>query len=127
MAEALLRKHGGDRFEVWSAGLAAGKIHHLTQRVMSEIGIDISSQRAKRAREFLGRRSFDYAVGLCNPEMEDSPRMFPSSIEFLFWPFDDPATGSTAETECLQRFRTSRNAIEARILAWLQEAPWRGE
>lgn len=124
MAEGLLKKHAGDRFEVCSAGLGAGRIHDLTRQVMSEIGIDISSQHAKRAREFLGKGSFDYAVGLCDPSLTDSPRMFPSSLEFLFWPFDDPAAGSTAEEECLQRFRLSRNAIEVRILAWLRQAPW---
>lgn len=124
MAEAFLRKHAADRFEVHSAGLVAGRIHELTYRVMKEVGIDISNQRAKRAREFLGRFAFHYAISVCNSAVEDCPRIFPSSLEFLSWPFDDPTIGSPAETESLKRFRASRNAIEARILAWLQQVPW---
>ena len=47
MAEALLRRHTGHRFEVFSAGLRPREIHPLTYRVMAEIGIDISGHARK--------------------------------------------------------------------------------
>ena len=47
MAEALLRKHAGDRFEVLSGGPELLKIHPYAVEVMEEIGIDMSGHRAK--------------------------------------------------------------------------------
>lgn len=40
MAEAYLRKLGGDQFEVESTGLTAGKLNPLVVEVMKEDGID---------------------------------------------------------------------------------------
>lgn len=48
MAEALLRHHAGDRFDVYSAGLNPKPIHPLTHQVLREIGIDSSRQTSKR-------------------------------------------------------------------------------
>ena len=45
MAEALLKKMAGDRFEVESAGLEPGELNPLAVEVMKEIGIDISGNQ----------------------------------------------------------------------------------
>ena len=55
MAEALLRKHAGARFEVYSAGIEPGEINPLTVRVLGEIGIDASNQWAKSVELFPGQ------------------------------------------------------------------------
>ena len=56
MAEAFLREHGGDHFEAYSAGCAAGdEIHPYTVRVMDEVGIDITDQYPKGMREYMGK------------------------------------------------------------------------
>jgi len=47
MAEAFLRKHGGDRFETESAGLEPGKLNPFVVRAMAEVGIDISGNPTK--------------------------------------------------------------------------------
>src|SRR5207342_1749488 len=60
MAEALLRRHAGDRFEVYSAGLEPKGIHPLTIRVMNEIGIPLEGHRSKSIDEFLGKVSVRY-------------------------------------------------------------------
>ena len=54
MAEAFLRKHGGDRFEVFSAGLEPSEINPLTRKVMAEIGLDLCGQYSKGLEQFLG-------------------------------------------------------------------------
>ena len=59
MAEALLRRHGGDRFEVHSAGTEPRGVNPLTLRVLADAGIDASWARSKSVDEFLGQR-FDY-------------------------------------------------------------------
>jgi len=44
MAEALLRKLAGNKFNVYSAGLEPTVIHPLTIKVLEEIGINPSQQ-----------------------------------------------------------------------------------
>jgi arsenate reductase (thioredoxin) len=45
IAEALLKKMAGDRFEAESAGLEPGELNPLAVEVMKEIGIDISGNQ----------------------------------------------------------------------------------
>ena len=58
MAEALLKKMAGDRFDVESAGLEPGKLNPLAVEVMKEIGIDISGNQTKSAFDFLKREDY---------------------------------------------------------------------
>jgi arsenate reductase len=51
MAEALLRKWAGDRFDVESAGLEAGTLNPLAVAVMREAGIDIAAHCTKDVSE----------------------------------------------------------------------------
>jgi arsenate reductase len=44
MAEAFLKKYGGDKFEAYSAGLEPKAIHPYTEQVMQEIGIPLTEQ-----------------------------------------------------------------------------------
>ncbi len=123
MAEALLRRHTGHRFEVFSAGLRPREIHPLTYRVMAEIGIDISGQRPKGFREFFRRVSVGYAIIVCERFQSECPRLFPGALEILYWPFDDPAAATGSEEEQLDRFREVRDQIDERIRSWLEERP----
>ncbi|WP_233498227.1 arsenate reductase ArsC [Meiothermus sp. QL-1] len=54
MAEALLRRIGGDRFDVYSAGLHPSEIHPLTRRVLAEVGLDMERQHAKSLMTYWG-------------------------------------------------------------------------
>ncbi len=72
MAEALLRQHGGDAFEVFSAGTEPKGINPLTLRVLAEAGIDASWARSKSVDEFLGQ-SFDYVVTVCDQARQSCP------------------------------------------------------
>jgi arsenate reductase len=52
MGEAFLRKHGGDLFDVYSAGLEpTGQVHPMTIRALEEKGLDASGHRSKPAKE----------------------------------------------------------------------------
>ena len=77
MAEAFLRKYGGDRFEPHSAGLAPQPIHPLAVRVMEEAGLDISGQRSKSVREYLGKMHFQYLIIVCEQADRNCPTTFP--------------------------------------------------
>jgi Low molecular weight phosphotyrosine protein phosphatase len=47
IAEALLRKYAGHRFEAISAGLEPTDVHPLTRQVLEEIGVAHCAQRAR--------------------------------------------------------------------------------
>jgi arsenate reductase len=104
MAEALLRQHGGDAFEVYSAGTEPKGINPLTLRVLAEAGIDASWARSKSVDEYLGQ-SFDYVVTVCDQARQSCP-VFPGVHESLHWGYEDPAAAEGTEDERLAVFRT---------------------
>ncbi len=103
MAEALLRQHGGGRFEVFSAGTEPKGINPLTLRVLADAGIDASGARSKSVNEFLGQ-SFDYVVTVCDQARQSCP-IFPGVHESLHWGYEDPAEATGTEEERLAVFR----------------------
>ena len=101
-----------------SAGLRPTAVHPLARTVLSEMGVDHSGLRAKSIREFLGGRSIQYAIIVCEPGEADCPRLFPFATRTLYWPLDDP---TTAEGDLgLAQFRRARDEIDTRVRAWLQ-------
>jgi arsenate reductase len=120
MAEGILRKLAGDRFEAASAGLgAAGFVHPLAIEVMAEIGADISQHRSKALDEFIGQ-PFDYVVTVCDNAYESCPT-FSGAKRRLHWGFDDPAHAAGTKPEQLAVFRRVRDEIRARIELFLRE------
>jgi arsenate reductase len=113
MAEAILRREGGDAFEVVSAGVDPRGVHPLTVRVLAEAGIDISGARSKSVNDYLGQ-PFDYVVTVCDRARESCP-YFPGGRETLHWGFDDPAEAEGSEAERLAVFNRVLSEISRRI------------
>jgi arsenate reductase len=103
MAEALLRHHGGEEFEVHSAGTEPRGVNPLTLKVLEDAGIDASSARSKSVNEYLGQE-FDYVVTVCDEARQVCP-VFPGVHESLHWGYEDPAEATGAEEEKLAVFR----------------------
>jgi len=122
MAEALLKKHAGDRFEVYSAGYEPTDINPFTRQVMKEVGLDLGGQYAKGVKEYLGKINFAYVIIVCDRAEKTCPTAFPSiSRQRLFWPFEDPVSLEGTDEEKLAKFREIRDQIDRRILQWLNE------
>jgi arsenate reductase (thioredoxin) len=121
MAEAFLREHGGDRFEVYSAGYRSGEeIHPYAIAVMDEVGIDISDQYPKGLRTYMGKMGFNYSIIVCARAEKDCPKTFPGVGTRLVWVFDDPRAEDVPEEEMLEKFREVRDEIEHKIRDWLE-------
>jgi len=118
MAEAFLRKYGGDRFEAHSAGLEPQGIHPYTYRVMSEIGIDLSDQRSKSLDEYFMKVHVGYLITVCSRAEARCP-ILPGVGVREYWEFEDPAAFEGTEEEKLNKFREIRDQVEARVKAWL--------
>jgi arsenate reductase len=113
MAEALLRREGGDAFEVVSAGVEPKGVNPLTIRALDQVGIDIRDARSKSVMDFVGQ-PFDYVVTVCDRARESCP-YFPGGRETLHWGFDDPAEAKGSETERLTVFERVLGEISHRI------------
>jgi len=109
MAEGLLRREAGDRFEVESAGTKPVQVRPEAIAVMKELGIDISGHRLKSVDEFAGQ-SFDYVLTVCDNAKESCP-IFPGHATRLHRNFDDPALAQGSEEERLAVFRRVRDEI----------------
>ena len=121
MAEAFLRKYGGESFEPYSAGLEPKGVNPLTIRVLDEVGIDISHQTSKSIDAYLGKLSFQYLVTVCDDADQNCPTGLPGINERMHWSFEDPARFEGTEEEKLAKFREVRDLIEEKVKQWLAE------
>lgn len=120
MAEALLRHHAGHRFRIYSAGTEpAEEIHPLAVQVMSEQGLDLSGQEPQHLQQYLGHVAIHTLVIVCDRAGTTCPTVWPGAHERLLWPQDDPASAVGSEEERLAKFREVRDALEGKILNWL--------
>jgi len=119
MAEAFLRKFGGDQFEAYSAGLEPKGLNPYTVQVMNEVGIDVSGQRSKGVGEYLGKVLFQYLITVCDDAEKNCPTVWPGVNERIHWSFDDPAAFEGTDDEKLAKFREVRDLIEKRIEDWV--------
>ena len=113
MAEAVLRRYGGDRFEVHSAGTEPRGVNPLTLRVLAERGIDASWARSKSVDEFRGQ-TFDYVITVCDQARQVCP-VFPGDHASLHWGYEDPAEATGTEEERLAVFRRVLLAMSERV------------
>jgi len=119
MAEGFLRALAGDRIEVQSAGTEAGRVHPLAIRVMDEAGIDLRGHVSKTLEPFL-REPWDYVITVCDQASERCP-VFGGRAARIHWSFEDPSAAVGTEEERVAVFRRVRDAIAARLGAWLAD------
>lgn len=121
MAEAFLRKYGGDRFEAYSAGLEPKGLNPFTVKVMQEVGMDVSGQTSKGVETYLGKVLFQYLITVCDDAEKNCPTVWPGVNTRMHWSFQDPAAVAGPDEEKLAKFREVRDLIEAKVKAWLAE------
>lgn len=122
MAEAYLRRLGGDKFEVESAGFEPRPVNPLVVEAMLEEGFDLTRVKADSAFEFYQEgRLYNYVIGVCDTATFQRCPVFPGVTKRLHWSFPDPAELQGTHEERLQGVRKIRDAIEQRIKDWLKE------
>lgn len=113
MAEAILRKLGRDNFEVFSAGSEPTSIHPLAAKVMSRVGIDLSTHQSKSLDAYIGQQ-FDYIVTVCDRVREVCP-VFLSDPEQIHWSIPDPAAMEGSRQTQERGFANVANELTTRI------------
>ena len=109
MAHGWLRRLGGQRVAVESAGTAPKGLHPLSARVMAEVGIDISAHTSDHVDRYVAQ-DFDLVLTVCDSARESCPA-FPGAKRMLHRGFEDPDQPGRDEDELLAVFRRVRDEI----------------
>lgn len=114
MAHGIL-KHLAPEWEICSAGIRPAKeVHPLGIKVMSELGIDISSHYPKSIDQYLDQE-WDYVITVCGGAKDSCP-LFTGKVALrLHIGFDDPDVFRGTEDEILPEFRRVRDEIIERF------------
>lgn len=122
MAEAFLKKYGGDSFEVESAGLESGRLNPVVVGVMKEIGIDISQNKTKSVFDFYkqGKR-YHYVITVCDESQAETCPIFPNTLQTIHWGFNDPSKFVGTNEEKIKQTRIVRDEIKERIVDWIKQ------
>ncbi len=123
LAEALLRHRAGDRFTVHSAGVRPSQVHPLVATVLAEIDVPSDGLHSKDLGSLLGKHGFHHAIVLCPEAQADCPARVPFALHHEFWPFADPTATPGPRRRQMDAFRATRDAIAARLDAWLATQP----
>jgi len=111
MAEGFARHWSGPKAQVWSAGTEPGRVHPVAIEVMKEIGIDISSHKAKHLDDVPWREA-DTIVTLCGEAEEVCPTV-QGHVRRVHWPLPDPSAAPPERQ--LEVFREIRDEIRWRV------------
>ena len=115
MAEGWARNLLGHRMTVQSAGSSPTRVNPYAIEVMHEVGIDLTKHESKSV-DNIRPDSVDTVITLC---AEEVCPLFLGKVRRLHWAIPDPASEQPLERdEMLKRFRTARDEIHRRLVAW---------
>ena len=122
MAEAYLKKFGGNIYETESAGLEPGILNPLAIKVMLEDSIDISRNATNDVFEFYKEgKLFEYIFTVCDKEAAERCPIFPGVRKVINWSFEDPSKVTGSEVEKLEKVRLIRDQIKNAVIAFIEE------
>ena len=118
IAEGIMRKLAGDKFDVFSAGSHPSLVHPMSIKVMKEIGIDITSHTSDPISKFLSK-NINIVVTVCDNTDKVCP-VFPGKVERIHWSIKDPFKGWGSNPDDLVNFRLTRDDLVLRIKNFLR-------
>lgn len=119
MAEGLLRRIAGDKYEVFSAGVEPSKVHPISIIVMNEAGIDISSHHSDDVKDYLNA-GIDIVISVCDHASQTCP-VFPGDVQRVNWSVEDPYHGWAVDESKIPDYRRTRDELKERILDFLEQ------
>ena len=115
IGEYLLRRLGGERFQVFSAGaFPTGKVNPLAIQVLKDFyDTDASDARSKSWEEF-NDVEFDFVVTVCDNARESCP-VWPGQPIVAHWSSPDPAAVEGSDEEKYRAFKEVAFQINRRL------------
>ena len=119
IAEAIVNARLSDDWRAFSAGTEpAGYVHPKAIQVLEEVGI-LHSGRSKSIDQFR-EMDFDLVVTVCDDAAENCP-LWLGVGKRAHLSFPDPAKVEGMDDEILAAFRSTRDAIQTQVLAFLDK------
>ena len=115
IGEYLLRRIGGPRFEVYSAGsFPTGRVNPSAVRVLRDVyNVDAGNARSKSSDEF-ANIEFDFVITVCDNARESCP-IWPGQPIIAHWSSPDPARAEGTDEQKYQVFKQVALQIKRRI------------
>ena len=113
MAEGFAKTLGRGKINVVSSGLEASRVHPTAKEVMSEVGIDLSSQTSDPLSNFEAD-DFNVVISMCGCGTNLPPEWVTQEV-FEDWELDDP-DGQPIET-----FHRVRDEIKERVTQLIEQ------
>ncbi len=110
IAHGYLQLFGGDKVEVYSAGVETHGVNPKAIATMQDDGIDISSHTSNNVLEYQGIE-FDFVITVCDNAKERCP-YFPSKAIKFHNNFPDPAKAFGTDEQVKKEFERVRNLIK---------------
>src|SRR5574344_551979 len=120
MAEALLRKYGGEDFEVDSAGINPGVLNPLAVEVILEDeDMDISSYQTNKVMDYYKEgKHYHYVITVCDDASNEPCPVFPSLDGVLHWNITSPASDGSIDRK-KAKIRVSKDELKENILKFI--------
>lgn len=122
IAEGLLRARCGDRYEIFSAGIATAGLNRNAVTVMQEIGIDISRHQGKPLSCFTGR-TFTHVITLCDHARLALTGSLPGGLSVSHHHYTSPSDLIGNREALLSEYRTLRDEINAWLIELFPDCP----
>ncbi|HWC29056.1 MAG TPA: arsenate reductase ArsC [Dehalococcoidia bacterium] len=120
IAEAMLKKIGGEDFEVHSAGTEPKGINPFTEQVLRLEQMNMAGFWSKSLDEYLDQR-FDYVITVCDRAAEKCP-VFPGDPARIHWSFPDPAAVEGTDVVKLAAFQDTLRGMRQRLTTFVEVA-----
>ncbi|MFC3613162.1 helix-turn-helix domain-containing protein [Lutimaribacter marinistellae] len=120
-AESLLRRLGGDRFTVYSAGTRPySELNPFALKVLEDKGHDVSHLRSKNVSEFSGpdAPALDFVFTVCNQAANEECPAWEGQPISGHWGMPDPVRVDGTDAEKSLAFQQAYGALKHRIEAF---------
>ena len=123
LAEAILERLGGGRFNAYSAGsFPRGEIHPVAIDLLKKLDHPTKHLRSKSWDEFTGPTSpsIDFIFTVCDNAAADTCPIWPGHPMTAHWGLPDPAAVEGSDDDILEAFTSTYHQLRRRIVAFTQ-------
>jgi arsenate reductase len=123
IAEAILNKRGGGKFNAYSAGSQPkGHVHPETIRLLQGLDYDTSGFRSKSWNELAkpGAPPLDFAFTVCDDAAGETCPVWPGQPMTAHWGVPDPAEARGSPAEIALAFKDAYRMLYQRISVFME-------
>jgi arsenate reductase (thioredoxin) len=118
MAEAILQRFGGGKFNAFSAGsMPKGEVHPETLALLRRLNFDVSGFRSKSWDVFAAPDAphLDFVFTVCDNAAGEVCPVWPGQPMTAHWGLPDPAAATGSNVEVARAFANAYGALQNRI------------